>query len=173
MLDSQNCCCCVAEEKGNAPSCFGLIRYDITVLSFLYCRMISIIRLMIMSAWCWSNRARSTVTSLLTFHYCPLATSFSYPPGPVGIFLCVLFFVRTSFKTAWWSPLGHTVQALWNVIWLNVSNSRTLFRTYWSSALRVNPSGSTPYPTTGGGRWDEVQSNRECWLLSDVCRDKI
>lgn len=53
-----------------------------------------------------------------------------------------------------------------------VGGSRTLFRTYWSSALMVNPSGSGPYPTTGGGHWDATQSNRVCWWLSDVCRDK-
>lgn len=43
------------------------------------------------------------------------------------------------------------------------------FKTCWSSAPRANPSESAPYPTTGGGRWDGAQSNRECWLQSVVC----
>lgn len=45
----------------------------------------------------------------------------------------------------------------------------SLFRTYWSSALMVSPSGSAPYPATGGGRWDAARSNRECWSQSAVC----
>lgn len=63
--------------------------------------------------------------------------------------------------------VGASVKMLWNVRWVWPP-----FRTYWSSALTGSPSGSGPYLTTGGGRWDAARSNRECWWPSGVCRGK-
>lgn len=141
--------------------------------SFWYCRMISIIRSTItgMSALI----QQSLRWSGALWHHCAIVHQWHHPSilqvhSVILFFLCFsCVFIRLLVVISLRLP-GGLLQDLLIMLW-NVS--RTPFRTYWSSALMVSPSGSAPYPTTGGGRWDEAQSNRECWLLSDVCGDKI
>lgn len=86
------------------------------------------------------------------------------------LFFCIFLFVFVVLKmmsihqSSVTTYCQHVIKRLWfsSVLW------QTPFMTYWSNALREIPSGSAPYPTTGGGRWGAAQSNRGCWLLSDA-----
>lgn len=91
----------------------------------------------------------------------PLLSS-SCHPGPLYNLFVLEMLIVHQFKTTMLSFRAYCVHS-----------SRNPFRTYWSSELRVNPSGSAPYPTTGGGHWDAALSSKGCWLLSGVCWDKI
>lgn len=103
-----------------------------------------------------------------TFHHCPSAilpssrSIVGNPPFFPPLVMIILLLRRGSSFGEMLLECGEVSDGL--------CGGRNPFRTYWSSAPMVNPSGSAPYPATGGGRWGAAQSNRECWLLSDACR---
>lgn len=114
-----------------------------------------------MSAWSQSKRVKGNRFHCDITVNMPLLSSSHHPGSLCNLFVLEMLIVH-QFKTTRSSFRAYCVHS-----------TRNLFRTYWSSELRVNPSGSAPYPTTGGGHWDAAQSSKGCWLLSAVCWDKI
>lgn len=148
----------------------SLGHYDITVLSFWYEGWFEP-RIIGMSDWRWSNGL--TVTSLNTPLMSRRDVILSSSRSVTSFVFVFMRMLLHQFEIACWFSFWTLVKSCEPSVWHGVDSSRTWFRTYWSSARRVSPSGSAPYPTTGGGRWDAARSNTGCWSLSDVCRDKI